>query len=140
MFDDHFPKTKNPLAESRRVMKNNLRQGQVYLKVHCRVIKRTHDGYCSGIDFSPSQEEDDYVDSKIVTETFYCTVPKDVQDTATGRLMSGSYDSEGNVSQDHEWASCLFADWHKPSECDGSGYCNMYDTFVPLEIKYIQCV
>ena len=129
---------KNPIAKLDPIDQENLVRGKKYLKVLLRIIKRDHDGYCSGLDFTSDQDEEDYIERNTTVETRYYTVPNEVQEETTEELKEGTYNSEGDVEPDNEDVACLFEFWRQASDCKGGcGCCGLYDTYIPLKVEYV---
>jgi len=104
-----------------------------FLRFNIRHIQREHDGWCSELDY---QRTDDVKDAKteIKIITLEVPVPKYLIDK--DGLLKVAVDDDFNLIN-NEKTEKLFQEWITSSNCDGSGYCGLYDTFIPINIQYI---
>jgi hypothetical protein len=103
------------------------------LRFNIRHIQRQHDGYCSEYNYQLTDNiENALTQIKIIT--FDIPVPKYLLNK--DGLLKVSIDNNFNLLNCHETEK-LFEEWTTVSNCDGSGCCRLYDSYIPLNIQYI---
>lgn len=112
-------------------------EGKTYLKFTIRYIERTHDGYCSGYDFD-NTDDVEIAKQQIKILTVYFDIPKYLCDE-NQNLKSEHIRDESSLISNYETED-LFFDWTNHSNCEGSGYCNLHDTYIPISIEYVKIV
>lgn len=112
-------------------------EGKTYLKFTIRYIERTHDGYCSGYDFERTDDVE-IANKKINILKLYFDIPKYLCDE-NGNIKREYLRDESSLISNYETED-LFFDWTNHSNCDGSGYCNLFDTYIPIMIEYVKIV
>ncbi len=106
-------------------------EGDVLFKMTMRVIRREHGGYCSDYDFEGRDCKDDFV-SKDIIKTVYFKIPEpNVFELNSDNIQDGEVIENDDTEP-------YFLEWTEPSDCDGSGYCQLNDTFIPIKIEYVQ--
>lgn len=130
--------TNNLLINSNlQVAEADLERGKAYLWIHCKVIMRQHDGYCSGVDYESGDDIGECKENFSRNEVFkhlWFSIPSRENESDSLDLLS--HDGMGYVIR-NEGNECLFEEWRDHSECGGSYYCCMYDTFIPLSIEFL---
>lgn len=126
----------NPLQHAESVHKTDLQVGKKYLKVYCRVIQRNHEGYCSAIDFAGSSDDSGFV-TYAYKRKYYYEVPEVWHNGDTSESVMATIVKDGILIRNED-TEALFEDWFEHSDCDGSGCCYMYDTFIPYKIEYVE--
>ncbi len=111
-------------------------KGKEYLKFKIRCIERVHDGYCSYWKFEEGCDDINIkeVNNKIVYITMYFDIPKYFYDKdmkIKNELLQDNLLIDTNETED------LFFEFTNHSDCDGSGVCNLYDTYIPVSIEYV---
>ena len=112
--------------------------GEIVLKMTVRCIFRTHDGYCSGFEFFG--DEDDmkkWLHQKSEICSIYFNIPDEFLDEETKTIRSDILDDDSNIIE-NEITEIVFKEWTVHSKCNGSGVCNLYDTYIPLKIEYVK--
>ncbi len=115
--------------------------GGKYLKMTVRYVQRSHDdeGYCSYYNFS---EDDPELPAYVVDDeilTVYMCIPEELCDT-DGFLKEIYIDDEKELVKDNEDTEPYYESWTTHSDCRGSGVCNLYDSYVPVRIEYVEIV
>jgi hypothetical protein len=109
-------------------------KGISHLKFTIRHIERSHDGYCSGYGFGDGNDDINDADSEIKIITLCVPIPQYLTDNK-GKLKV-SVDNNFNLNNNDDTEK-LFEEWTGSSNCEGSGYCGLYDTYIPIKIQYI---
>jgi hypothetical protein len=100
--------------------------GETYLKMTVLCKNRSHDGYCSSY-----HDGEAYVEERLLT--IYMKIP-DFMYTDDKKLNRSFFDEEWCLINKTNTAS-YFMDWSYPSiNCEGSGCCELTDTYIPLKI------
>jgi hypothetical protein len=136
----------NPLERITHMSASELIEGLKYLKVHCRIIHREHDGWCSGddIDYVSGEERPSHYHDIIRTDetiTRYYTVPISLQEETTFDMRSELYDAEDGTVKNTDETETLFEDFIERSDCglelEVTPYCGLYNTVIPITIHYV---
>ncbi len=109
--------------------------GKKYLKFTVKYTQRNHDGYCSAYDFE--REDINIANSKTHILTFYTKIPEYL--CINNEINHNLIDNDSKLISNLETED-LFFDWTEHSLCDGSGCCNLYDSYKPIKIEYIEII
>lgn len=109
-------------------------KGKEYLKFKIRCIERNHDdnGYCSLHNFK--YDDIGIANSNIKYITMYFDIPKyfcDKDMKIKNELL------QDNLLLDRDETEDLFFEFTNKSNCNGSGACHLYDTYIPVSIEYV---
>ena len=132
LFSNEETRKHNPVAKMNWIEEPET--GEVLLKMTLRVIKREHGGWCSEHDFSSedfTEGENDKIYSTVTIKTIYFKFPEGFDEDWV--------DEECCVIENED-TEPLFKEWREHSDCEGSGYCNLQDTFIPIKIEYVKIV
>ena len=144
---DTFPDSNNPIRfyyyngkmkpltgyAERNIIDPNI--GDTVLKLTIKCIFKNHDGYCSSFDFYDYKDE--IIHSNEQIKQLYINLPTEFLDEETQNIRSDILDDDSNIIE-NEISEILFKEWNGHSDCNGSGCCHLYDTFIPIKIEYVK--
>ena len=125
----------NPLTNYALANFTNPDKGETLLKMTVKCIYRNHDGYCSGFEYK--RDNDSFIKKREELISFYFYVPNEFLDEENKKIKKEIIDSESNIIES-KITKRIFKDWRIKSNCEGSGCCNLFDTYKPVKIEYIE--
>jgi hypothetical protein len=126
------------LGKKSYVFHDDVVSGERYLKMVVRYVERSHNDEsdaCSLYGFDENEENEEYALDPVEL-TVYFKIPTDWCDTE-GRLRDEYMDDEWELKKDHEDTENMYTSWKAHAWCNGSGYCNLHDSYEVKSITYV---
>jgi hypothetical protein len=109
--------------------------GDVLLMMNVRIILRTHNGTRSCLDCD-GDDRPEYISKKETMLAVYFNIPDEFLGL-DGNIDDNLLDEEIHIIES-EITHCIFKGWTLHSDCGwDSGYCDLYDTYIPISVEYV---